>query len=120
MRFPSFEELAELVRTAARLTRNERVDPDSELHRDLKLDGRRAIEVLNAIEGHFGIHLSPEIHHQFENIPSGLSKGSDSSPVLQSLMGTAIREDHPWTVGRLYKAALEELNRTERQTLPHG
>jgi hypothetical protein len=50
MKFPSFEELAELVRVSARLKRNERIDPDTQLWRDLKLNEKQGIELLSAIE----------------------------------------------------------------------
>jgi len=35
MRFPSFEQLAEVIRDSAQLRRDKRIDPDTQVFRDL-------------------------------------------------------------------------------------
>jgi acyl carrier protein len=117
-RFPSFEGLAELVRTSLHVKRSERIDPDTQLLRDLKVDGKRALELLGAIEVHFGIQLSPEIHTRFQEI--GSIQAKNESPVVQSLFAGSRQDDNPLTVGRLYKAVLEQLNSTLERPVSTG
>jgi hypothetical protein len=110
MKYPSFEELAELVRTSTRLKHGQRIDPDTQLLRDLKVNEKTGVELLIAIERRYEIRLSPEIHNQIQDIASIQCKDADESPVIQTLLGSSRPEDHPWTVGRLYRAVLEELS----------
>ena len=112
MKFPSFEELAELVRVSARLKRNQRIDPDTQLLRDLKLNEKTGIDVLTAIEEHYEIRLSPEIHNHIQNVGSFECKDTDEFPVIQSLLVSAKPDEYPWTVGRLYKVVLEQLSKS--------
>jgi acyl carrier protein len=111
MKYPSFEELAELVRTAARLKQGQRIDPGTQLLRDLKVNTKTGVELLIAIERRYGIRFPPEIHDHIEEIASIQCKDADEPPVIQSLLGSSRPEGHPWTVGRLYRAVLEELSR---------
>jgi len=53
--------LAELIRTSARLGRKQRIDPDTQLSRDLKLNNNGSTEFELQMNGVFGIRLSPEI-----------------------------------------------------------
>jgi acyl carrier protein len=115
MKFPSFEELAELVRTSAQLKRSERIDPDSQLRRDLKVHGRHAADLLNAIESHFGIQFPAAIRNDLRE--AATVRCPDESPVVESLFASLRQDETPWTVGRLYKAVLEQLNRTQEQPL---
>lgn len=46
MKYPSFEEFAELVRASARLKQGERIDPDTHLLGDLNVGGRHGIDLL--------------------------------------------------------------------------
>jgi hypothetical protein len=110
MKFPSFEELAELVRVSARLKRDQRLDPDTQLLRDLRVNGKTGIDLLIAIEQHYGIRLSPEIHKALQEFGSVQCKDADEPPVIQSLFASSGAEDHPWTVGKLYRIVLEELS----------
>jgi hypothetical protein len=112
MQFPSFEELAELVRVSARLKRNQRIDPDTQLLRDLEVNEKQGIDLLTAIERHYEIHLSPEIHNYIDNLGSIQCKDTVESPVIQSLFASSTLEDHQWTVGRLYRAVLEQLSKS--------
>ncbi|WP_348263656.1 hypothetical protein P8935_03635 [Telmatobacter sp. DSM 110680] len=111
MKFPSFEELAEVVRVSARLKLNQRIDPDTQLLRDLKLNDKTGVNVLSAIERHYEIRLSPEIHNHIQNIESIQCKDADEHPVIQSLFAPSTREEHPWTVGLLYRTVLEQLSK---------
>jgi hypothetical protein len=94
------------------LQRNQRIDPDTQLWRDLKLNEKQGIDLLIAIERHYGIRLSPEIHNHIQNIGSIQCKDTDESPVIQSLFASSTLEDHPWTVGRLYRVVLEQLSQS--------
>ena len=111
MNFPSFEELAELIRTSARLGRKQRIDPDTQLLHDLKLNEKQVISVGIAIEQHFGIRLSAEVADQLQDMYAFQSENSDKGPVIQALFAPAESVDHPWTVGWLYRAVLEELSK---------
>jgi hypothetical protein len=53
--------LAELIRTSARLGRKQRIDPDTQLSRDLKLNNNGSTVFELQMNGVFGIRLSPEI-----------------------------------------------------------
>lgn len=76
------------------------------------MNEKQGIDLLTAIERHYEISLSPEIHNHIENIGSIQCKDALGSPGIQSLFTPSTREDHPWTVGRLYGAVLEQLSKS--------
>lgn len=117
MNFPSFEEFAELVRTSAGFAPKQRIDPDTQLLRDLRLNEKKAISVGTAIEQRFGIRLSPEIHKHLQDVGSFQYQDSDKDPVIQPLFGSAKSAAHSWTAGWLYRAILEEISQLPPQAV---
>jgi hypothetical protein len=114
MRFPSFEDLAQVVRDSARLKRDERIDPDSQFLRDLGITGKHWIELLKAVEGHYGIEFKPELYERLQTEELARSEDSDESPLIQSLFGSSAFTGHSFTVGQLYKAVLPALQQHPR------
>jgi acyl-[acyl carrier protein]--UDP-N-acetylglucosamine O-acyltransferase len=108
VKYPSFEDLVGVIRDSARLKKNIRIDPDTQICRDLDISGKAGIYVLKAIEGHYGIGFNPEI---FDRIESGrqTQQDRDETPLIQPLLGSQVREEHPITAGQLYKVILQEL-----------
>lgn len=111
MKVPSFEDLAEVVRDSARLKQDERIDPDTQFLRDLNITGKHGLEPLKAVERHYGIGFKPELYEQTQTEGLIRSEDTDESPVIQSLLGSSAPTGHPFTVGQLYKAALQGLSR---------
>ena len=60
MEEPSFEELVETIREQCGLRPNKRVEPDTQFDRDLGVTGDDGKELLEAVEGRFGIKLTRE------------------------------------------------------------
>jgi hypothetical protein len=108
MQYPSFEDLAKVIRDSARLRKDKRIDPDTQVCRDLGISGDVGINILKAIECHYQIGLSADI---FERIGCSIPPNDrDEPPVIQSLLGGPMSEEHPITVGQLYKVVLQELH----------
>lgn|GEM_PF-5975273 len=111
MRSPSFEELAELIRASARLKRDERIDPDTQFLRNLSIAGRHGVDLLKAIERHYGIEFSAEIYDRVQSDPVSEFEDADESSVVQTLFGKSIQSDRFFTVGQLYRSTLQELSK---------
>src|ERR1700739_1184796 len=120
MRSPSFEELAELIRASARLKRDERIDPDTQFLRNLSIAGRHGVDLLKAIERHYGIEFSTEIHDRVQSDRVGGSEDPDESSVVQTLFGNSTQTDKSFTVGQLYRAMLLELSQLPEIQKPRG
>ena len=110
MKYPSFEDLARVTRDSARLKRDTRIDPDTQICRDLGLSGNIGIKVLKAIESHYKIALKAELFDRIETCRSIMQENRDEIPVIQSLLGRPIPEEAPITLGQLYKLVLQELH----------
>ena len=110
MKYPSFEDLAKVIRDSARLKRDTRIDPDAKVCRDLGLSGKIGINLLKAIESHFNIALKRELFDRIETCESMNQEDRDEVPVIQSLLGRPIPEEDPITVGQLYRVVLQELH----------
>jgi len=111
MKFPSFEELAEVIRESARLRRDKRIDPDTEVSRDLEISGKHGPDLLKAIEGHYGLKFASELCDQLENDCLMDREDGEGSPVMEPLLGRRSAERHPVTVGQLYRTVLLELHK---------
>lgn len=111
MKFPSFEEFAELVRSSARWKRNERIDPDTQLLRDLKVNRKTRTDLLISIERHYGIEFPAEIYRTIQDIRSIRCEDANESPVIQALFALSKPEAPTWTVGRLYRDVLKEMSK---------
>ena len=55
MQYPSFEDLAKVIRDSAQLKKDKRIDPDSQVCRDLGISGDVEFNILKAIESHYQI-----------------------------------------------------------------
>ena len=110
MRCPSFEDLAQVIRDSARLKRDKRIDPDTQLLRDLSISGKHGIELLSAVERHYGIEFEAELYERMETEAQIRSGGSDESPVIQTLLGSSIPASPSITVGQLYKAVVQGMS----------
>jgi hypothetical protein len=109
VKFPSLEDLAKVIRDSGRLKRDKRIDPDTQVCRDLGISGNDGAKLLNAIEGHYQIGFKPELYDRIESARSIHGEDRDESPVIQSLFGGSFSEQPPFTVGQLYKVVLQEL-----------
>ncbi len=109
MKFPSFEDLANVIRDSARLKRELRIDPDTKVCRDLGISGSDGAKLLKAIEGHYGIEFKSEPYDRIESDCSILREDRDDSPVIQTPLGGSFSEENPFTVGQLYRVLLQEL-----------
>jgi hypothetical protein len=109
VKFPSFEDLARLIRDSARLKRDERIDPDTQVCRDLGISGNDGANLLKAIEVHYQIGFTSDLYDRIERDRSILRKDCDE-PMIQSLFGGALSAEHPLTVGQLYRNVLQELS----------
>jgi hypothetical protein len=71
VKFPSFEDLAKVIRDSARLKMDKRIDPDTQVLRDLNISGTDGARLLKAIEDHHQIRLTSEIcdRKQFHSSP---------------------------------------------------
>ena len=110
MRFPSFEDLAQVVRASVRLKRDARIDPDTQFLRDLGITGKHGIDLLKVVESHYGITFESELYERVETEGLIQSEGTDESPVIQPLLRCSRPTGHWITVGRVYKAAIQELS----------
>jgi hypothetical protein len=111
MKYPSFEDLAEVVRNSVRLKRDARIDPDTQFVRDLGIHERHGIDLLKAIEMHYGIEFTAESYHRMQNECSFHSKDTGESPVIQPLFGTSYLDGPSFTAGQLYGTVLRELSK---------
>jgi hypothetical protein len=68
MRFPSFEQLAEVIRDSAQLRRDKRIDPDTQVFRDLNISGKDGADLLKAIGGHHGCEFASEFCDRLERM----------------------------------------------------
>jgi hypothetical protein len=109
MRFPSFEDLARVIRDSARLTRDKRIDPDTQVCRDLGIFGNDGVNLLKAIEGHYEMGFTSDLYDRIERGRPILRETRDA-PVIQSLFGGVSAEEHPLTVGQIYRGVLQELH----------
>ena len=117
MRCPSFEDLAQVVRDSARLKRDKRIDPDTQFLRDLSITGKHGIELLSAVERHYGIEFEPELYERMETGELIRSGGTDESPVIQTLFGSSVPTSPSITVGQLYKAVLQGMSKLPATSL---
>jgi hypothetical protein len=121
MKYPSFEDLVNVVRDSLRLKRVERIDPDTQFVRDLRITETHRIDLLKKIEVHYGIEFTVDF---YDRMPSESlfhakkfhakkfhAKNADEPPIIQTLFGASRSEVGSFTVGQLYKAVLRELNR---------
>ena len=92
-KFPSFEELAEVIRDLARLRREKRIHPDTRISRDLEISGKRGANLLKAIKGHYGIEFASEFCDRLENDCRIDREDRGGSPVMKSLLGAS---DYGW------------------------
>jgi hypothetical protein len=111
VKYPSFEDLAEVIRDSVRLKRVERIDPDTQFVRDLVITERLGIDLLKAIEMHYGIEFAAESYDRMQSECSFHSKETGESPVIQPLFGSSFSEGPSLTVGQLYGTVLRELSR---------
>ncbi len=109
MKFPSFEDLARVIRDSARLKGDKRIDPDTQVCRNLGISGNGVPTLLKAIEDQYRIAFTSELYDRIERDCSNLREDRDESPVIQSLLGGSLLEEHPFTVGQLYRVVLQEL-----------
>ena len=98
MKLPAFENLAAVVRDLAGLNREERIDPDIQVLRDLRIVGKRSVALLKAIECHYGIEFRPELYDQVQNERTIRSEDQDEGPVIQSLLGNSMQVTRSLTV----------------------
>jgi hypothetical protein len=113
MKYPSFEDLAEVVRESARLKREKRIDPDSRVSHDLGITGTHGADLLKSIERFYGIEFTAESYDRMKNERPLPPEDPDESPVIQSLFGKSAFAPHPLTVGQLYRIVLQELRAKE-------
>ena len=106
MKYPSFEDLAEVVRESARLKRDKRIDPDTQVSGDLGITGKHGTDLLKSIERFYGIEFTAESYDRRENERASPAEDPDESPVIHSLLGKSAFEEHPLTVGQLYRIVL--------------
>jgi len=104
---PSFEDLAKVIRDSARLEKDKRIDPDTQVWRDLGISGTDGARLLKAIENHYPMRFTSEIYDRIER---SAHESRDESPVIQSLLGGSISEELPITIGQLYRVILQELH----------
>ena len=116
MKYPSFEDLARVIRDSARLKSDTRIDPDAQICRDLGLSGNSGINLLKAIENHYKITLKAELFDRTEICRSMIQENRDEMPVIQALLGRPIPDEDPITVGQLYKVVLLELHAMPTQS----
>jgi hypothetical protein len=107
VKFPSFEDLAKVIRDSARLGKDKRIDPDTQVWRDLDISGTDGVRLLKAIEDHYLMRFTSETYDRIESSPR---ESRDESPVIQSLLGGSISEELPITIGQLYRVILQELH----------
>ena len=107
MKFPSFEDLAKVIRDSARLEKARRIDPDTQVWRDLNISGTDGARLLKAIEDHYQMRFTSEIYDRIKSSPH---ESRDESPVIQTLLGGSISEQLPITIGQLYRVILQELH----------
>ncbi len=110
MKYPSFEEFVAVVRSSVRLKRVERIDPDTQFVRDFGITERHGIDLLKAIEIHYGIEFSTDSYERMHS-ECLLHSDTDESPLIQPLFGTSVSEGRSFTVGQVYKAVLQELSK---------
>jgi hypothetical protein len=104
---PSFEDLAKVIRDSVRLEKDKRVDPDTQVLRDLDISGTDGARLLKAIEDHYQMRFTSKIYDRIESSPR---ESRDESPVIQSLLGESISEELPITIGQLYRVILQDLH----------
>jgi acyl carrier protein len=101
MKYPSFENLVEVTRDSLRLKRVARLDPDTQFIRDLGITETQGIDLLKAIETHYGIELTAEPYDRMQSECSFHSKAIGETPVIQPLFGTSLPDGSSFTVGQL-------------------
>jgi hypothetical protein len=104
---PSFEDLAKVIHDSARLEKDKRIDPDTQVWRDLGISGTDGARLLKAIENHYQMRFTSEIYDRIKSSPR---ESREESPVIQSLLGGSISEELPITIGQLYRVILQELH----------
>lgn len=115
MKFPSFEEFAEVVRSCARLKRDTRIDPETQFERDLGMTADDGTELLEDLETHYGIEFTADSFDLKEAECLFHSEGPDVFPVVQTIFGNSRTEVRPLTAGQLCRAVLKELSATQKQ-----
>lgn len=116
MRFPSFEEVAEVILDSAQLRQDKRIDPHTQVFRDLDISGKGGADLLKAIEGLYGFEFASEFCDRLENDCLIDREYRDESPVMGSFLGKSSAEGHPVTVGQLYRMVLHNLPDIQEQT----
>jgi hypothetical protein len=112
MEYPSFEDLAEVVRRWARLKRDRRIDPGTEFERDLAISVHDETDLLNETERHYGIKFTAESFDLKPNEYLFHSSSPDTSPLIQTIFEKTGPVVRTFTVGQLYRAVLRELSRS--------
>jgi hypothetical protein len=111
MKYPSFEEFAEVVRNYTSMKRDRPLYPKTELQRDLALNEDECTALFRRLETFYGITLSPESLDLKKDQPLFHSEDAAEDAYIQTVFGNAASEIRPLTLGQLCRATLKELSR---------
>ena len=115
MKYPSFEEFAEVVCRCAQLKRDTRIDPETQFERDLGMTANEGGELLKDLEKHYGIEFGADWFDLKKNECLFHSGDPDADPVVQTIFGASRTEVRPLTAGQLCRAVLKELGEAQKQ-----
>jgi hypothetical protein len=116
VRASTFSEFAEFVRDFACLRRDKRITEETGFEHDLGITGDDGDDLLEEVQEHFGIELTPEtfnlrpkkaLFHDEASILLLDQRAKDE--LLRLDPSRAEREYRPFTVGEFYGAVLHEL-----------
>ena len=115
MKYPSFEEFAEVVCRCAQLKRDTRIDPETRFERDLGMTADDGSRLLKDLEKHYGIEFGADSFELKKNECLFHSGDPDADPVVQTIFGASRTEVRPLTAGQLCRAVLKELGEAQKQ-----
>lgn len=108
METPSFEEFAKFIRQWAKLSRKERIVPETEFEYDLGITGDDGCDLLEATEQRFRVALSSREHGYRNTFNLGpnevLFHAEGFGPDLLTIFGRSAPVVVSFTVDKLYNA----------------